>query len=69
MKWQPIKTAPDMGIKNVLLWNGVLVFLGWRDDDGWHDCETAHGFSEPEDPQPTHWRSLPEPPAKSADTQ
>lgn len=49
-KWQSIETAGDPG--EVLLWNGLRVFPGWLDDDGWHDSRNRDHDDEPEDPQP-----------------
>ena len=62
MEWQPIETAPDMGIKDVILWNGHHVFPGWKDDDGWHDSRNRDHADNPEDPQPSHWMLFPNPP-------
>lgn len=62
MAWRPIETAPDMGTKNCLLWNGERVFVGWLHDNEWHDATNVEYNDPPESPQPTHWMPLPEPP-------
>ena len=62
MEWRLIETVPDMGITDVILWNGHRVFTGWKADDGWHDSGNQDHADDPEDPQPTHWMSLPDPP-------
>lgn len=65
-EWQPIETLrPDeygTGIKDFLLWNGEVVFVGWLSEDGWHDSRNTDYYDEVEDPQPTHWMPLPDPP-------
>lgn len=55
--WQPIETAPHVELAEVLLFNGSEVCAG-----GWWEGRwtTAHDEIEP---QPTHWRPLPAPPA------
>lgn len=67
--WQPIETWKDerdktgYRVDDVILWNGKRVFVGWYDsDDGWHDARNADHADEAEDPQPTHWMPLPQPP-------
>jgi len=64
MGWLLIKectnTETDLG--NVLLWNGIRVFLGWLNDDGWHDVGNRDHDDAPEQPQPTHYMPLPLPP-------
>lgn len=62
MNWQPIATCKPEGIEHYLLWNGERVFMGWLDDDGWHDATNQDRDDEPESPQPTHWMPLPGPP-------
>lgn len=60
--WQDIAAVTDINLHDVLLWNGKRVFLGWRDDDGWHDSTNRDHMDRAEDPQPTHWMPLPNPP-------
>jgi hypothetical protein len=57
-----ISEAPDMGTKDLILWNGKRVFVGWLDDDGWHDSENQDRNDYAENPQPTHFMFLPDPP-------
>ena len=63
-EWQPIETYMDAPARrNVVLWNGVRVFLGWLSDEGgWSDATNQDRDDFPESPQPTHWMPLPAPP-------
>ena len=65
MEWRLISTfkEDDWPVLTVhLLWNGKHVFAGWLDDDGWHYDGNVEWQDNPEDPQPTHWAPLPDPP-------
>ena len=65
MKWQPIETCKPECIDSYLLLNGEHVFCGWLNDDGWHDDRNQDRDDYPEEPQPTHWMPLPDPPAEA----
>jgi Protein of unknown function (DUF551) len=62
--WRPIESFKETEIKDILLWNGVRVFVGWLDEDGFHDSNMLNENSDPEDPQPTHWMPFPGPPSE-----
>jgi len=62
-EWQPIETAPCAELDLILLWSGKEVTGGARWESGWADW--LHDWI---DPQPTHWRALPTPPAKETPT-
>lgn len=56
MTWQPIETVPEELSKNVLLWDGEDVRLGFY----WPRYEKFYsGFDVV---YPTHWMPLPKPP-------
>jgi hypothetical protein len=54
--WQPIATCPQDGS-----W-----FLGWNDDCGCFVWRDGPGLITGEDPAPTHWMPLPDPPTGGA---
>ena len=67
MTWQPIETAPKEPWKNVLLWNGEDLIIGFyrpafevavgpHEPEGWLQAFTIDRV------WPTHWMPLPEPP-------
>jgi hypothetical protein len=65
-EWKTIDTA-EVSDENVILWNGKRVFVGYRLDAGWCDaCVNDQYAGEPEQPQPTHWMPMPEPPSIEA---
>lgn len=57
--WQPIETAPDDTMRDLIVSDGKYVRVAWLDDEGWTDS-VFHG--EVLSPQPTHWMPLPGPP-------
>jgi hypothetical protein len=61
-KWQAMESYAEGPHTDVLLWNGVRVFPGWLDDDGWHDSRNVEYRDGPENPQPTQWMPFPPPP-------
>lgn len=62
--WQPIETYDETRLFSmyVLVSDGTDVYLGWLNDDGWHDATNPDYADEPLNPQPTHWMPLPLPP-------
>lgn len=75
MQWQPIETAPKVtGNSIILLINGGVIearWVEWASREGTRrgEWETivlpSHGCGccSREDPEPTHWMPLPEPPS------
>ena len=64
MGWKPIAEAKPTCLEQFILWNGVRRFVGWLDDDGWHDTSNSDHMDEPESPQPTLFHPWPELPTK-----
>jgi len=58
-EWQPIETAPQ----------DYSWFLAWCYDLGFFVYRTGPGLMAGEEPAPTHWMPLPEPPKLPADEQ
>lgn len=59
--WKPIEELENPDFGDHILWNGRR-FVGWLNDDGWHDVNNADHMDEPEQPQPTLFHPWPEPP-------
>ena len=56
--WRSTKKGVPEQLKDVLLWDGRRVFLGWVAGDGWYDATRPDDYQE----TPTHWMPLPDPP-------
>lgn len=65
MEWQPIETAPKIGVEIILFWDSDHIGVGkhFPVDEFSEECWVAYGSGRC---NPTHWMPLPPPPKDKA---